>query len=348
VIASRLAAELGAPARDVDAKRLSPMLCDKDESRGRILERDGYLFELKLDGVRIVADKRARRVALAYRKLRDATASYPEIAAELATLADERVVLDGEIVAFDARGRPDFQLLAQRIQAPAHGARVGEGRAPRPHPVSVVYVVFDVLAIADRDLQPLPIEARKAILERVIPEDVEKRGLVRVHPTFADGPAVMRFCREHGLEGVVAKRAGSPYRAGVRTSEWVKIKEDREADFVVVGWTEGEGRRSSLGSLDVASYEGGRLLVRGAVGSGLDEGTIDALLARFATMLERGPVAEGRYAARPGKRRHVRPEIVVSVRYQSFTSDGSLRFPVFRGVRVDVDPKDCTTSPDRS
>jgi bifunctional non-homologous end joining protein LigD len=193
---------------------------------------------------------------------------------------------------------------------------------------------------------PAPIESRKAVLERVITEDAMKSGAIRLHPTLDKGEPLMDFCRAHKLEGVVAKRAGSPYRPGARASDWVKIKEDLDAEFVVVGWTEGEGTRSSLGSLDVATYDGERLVVRGAVGSGLNHDTIMYLLAVFQTMLVDKPVAEGRYNVKPTKRRHVRPEIVVSVRYHSFSHEGVLRFPVFRGIRTDVDPRDCTAKPD--
>jgi bifunctional non-homologous end joining protein LigD len=337
--AEKLAAELGAPCGDFDSKRLSPMLCASDESAARILAQDGWLYELKLDGVRIVADKRGDRVTLGYRKLRDATATYPDVVSAVREIPEERVVLDGEIVAFDELGKPDFMLLARRIQARASDAR----RAALA--VRAVYVVFDVLAVGERDVRGLPIEARKAILERVLPDDDFKSGLVRANPTFSDGAALFAQCKAQRLEGVVAKRVGSTYRTGDRSPDWVKVKHDLDADLVVVGWTEGEGKRSRLGSLDIASFDGERLVVRGAVGSGLDEDTIDLLLDRLSEIEVDRPVAEGRYNPKPTKRHHVKPELVVSVRYGSFTNDGMLRFPVFRGIRADVRPEDCTLGP---
>ncbi len=331
--AERLAVELGAPVGD--AARVTPMLCAHDETSARILTQPGFTYELKLDGVRIVADKRGERVSLTYRKGRDATDSYPDVALAIGALAEQRVVLDGEIVAFDAGGRPDFLLLSHRIQARARDAR----RAAQK--VSAVYVVFDVLAIGDRDLRDLPIEARRAILERVVPD----AGALRLNPSFPRGEELFRACKEHGLEGVVAKRAGSIYRSGERTADWVKVKHELEAEVVVVGWTEGEGKRSRFGSIDVASYENGRLVARGAVGSGLDEEMIDVLLARLRDLEVAAPVAEGRYAARAARRRHVRPELVVNVRYMQLTSDGMLRHSVFRGIRDDVRPEECTLAP---
>jgi bifunctional non-homologous end joining protein LigD len=333
-LARRLAEELGAPIGDVDARALVPMLCAHDETKGAIVSQQGWIYELKLDGVRIVLDKRGPKVSLSYRKLRSATDSYPEIADAAKALAEERIVLDGEIVAFDEKGRPDFQLLAQRIHT-----RGRDGKRA----FAVVYVVFDILAIGDRDLRRLPLEARKLILEKALPESP----WLRLHPTFADGKALQAFCKQHDLEGLVAKRAGSPYRSGARVTDWVKVKESRDAEFVVVGWVTGEGKRSALGSLDLASWDGKGWVVRGAVGSGLDLDTIDLLLDRMKALVVSEKVATGRYNPKPGNKRfHVRPEIVVSIRYMSFTSDGVLRFPVFRGIRADIDPRDCTTHPE--
>lgn len=330
--ARELAIELGAPRGDVEGRRVLPMLCAQDDAGGVILGSRAHVFELKLDGVRIVADKRGDLVRLAYRRLRDATASYPEVARAVASLPADRVVLDGEIVAFDAKGHPDFQLLGRRIQA--GGASVARAAAEVP----VCYLVFDVLAIEDRDLRRLPLEARRAILEELVPDSA--RGTVRLPPTFDDGVALFRTCVENGLEGVVAKRRGSVYRDGDRTTDWVKVKNLVERDLVVVGWTEGEGRRSRLGALDLAAYEDGDLVACGSVGSGLDEDTIDALLPTLRALEVPKPTARGRRTP-DRSRRHVRPELVVSVRFMSLSADRKVRAPVFRGVRPDARLEDC-------
>ncbi|MDB5217579.1 MAG: ATP-dependent ligase, partial [Myxococcaceae bacterium] len=331
--AERLAIELGAPKGDRDGTKLVPMLCGRDETGERVLAEGGWIYEVKLDGVRILADKREDRVALGYRKLRTATSSYPEIAEAVAKLAEERVVLDGEVVAFDAEGRPDFQRLGTRIQSRGKDAR----RAARSVPV--VYVVFDVLVIGDRDVTGLPIEARKAILERVIGEGSEH---LRLHPVFTDGKELFRECRAHRLEGVVAKREGSTYRPDDRSADWVKVKCELDADLVVVGWTEGEGKRSRLGALDVGAYDGDRLVVRGTVGSGLDEDVIDQLLVRLRALVVPKQLAHGKLQPKRGRRFFTKPEIVVSVRYMGITGDGLMRHPVFRGLRHDLAPEDCT------
>lgn len=332
----RLARELG--AREAAPGALAPMLCEQDDTRERVLERPGWVYELKLDGVRVLADKRGDEVRLAYRKARDATAIYPEIADAVRALSEARLVLDGEIVAFDETGRPSFQRLARRIHLSAPRDVAAARRA-----VPVSYVVFDLLAVGALDLRPLPLSARRALLEDAL-SGVTGDAL-RLHPQLDDGRALFALCREHGLEGVVAKRAEAAYRSGERSRDWVKVKCERDAELVVVGHSPGEGRRSRLGALDVASYEGERLVVRGRVGSGLDEDTIDVLLARLGPLETPGPTAEGRYEKKRG-RVHVRPEVVVSVRYLGWSDEGSLRFPVFRGIRDDVPPDECRVSPE--
>lgn len=303
-----------------------PMLCERDATSARILEDPRYLFELKLDGVRIIGERDGDRVSLTYRSGRDATKIYGEIADAVRKLREPRLVLDGEVVAFDEQGLPDFERLGQRIQ-----------RANARVPVS--YVVFDLLALGDRDLRGLPIEERKRLLEQVVPKEP---GYIRVHPTFDAGGVLLDFCRQHRLEGIVAKRRGSRYRPGERSADWIKVKCELDDDFVVIGWTDGSGQRGALGALDVAAYdEEGRFVVRGSVGSGLDGGTTEALLPRLRALEVAEPSAIGRLAAKPGRGRHfVKPEIVVSVRFTALTSDGLLRHPVFRGVREDLRPED--------
>jgi bifunctional non-homologous end joining protein LigD len=313
--------------------KIVPALCERDVTNGRILDDPAFIFELKLDGVRIVAEKIGDKVTLTYRKIRDATRSYPEIVDAMSALGEERLVLDGEICAFDEHGRPDFERLGTRIQSWGKDAR------RKAYEVPVMYVVFDVIAVGERDVRALPIEERKAILEKVVPAGSH----LRVHPTFDTGRPLMDLCREHRLEGVVAKRRGSKYRAGERTKDWIKVKCSLDADFVVVGWTEGDGTRSgAIGALDLAAYDDdGVLVARGSVGSGLDGDTIDFLLDRLRPIEVKKPVVEkGRLVAKRG-RHFTKPELVVSVRYTGITGEGLMRHPVFRGVREDLRPDEC-------
>lgn len=330
------AAELGATSPAPAVERMTPMLCSTD---GAAIGRSGFLYELKLDGVRIVASREGDDVRLRYRSHRDATASYPEIARAVRALPTERVVLDGEIVAFDAQGRPSFQRLAPRI----HAARAHEARAAAAQ-VPVAYVAFDLLAVGDRDLRGLPLRTRKGLLAELL----QGKGLVRPLDHLEDGSeALWAFCESQDLEGVVAKRAKSVYQPGpVRSGDWVKLKRERDDDFVIIGHSRGKGGRGALGALELASYDGGRLVPRGRVGSGLDGEAITRLLAALGP-LERSDCAADEPPAgqSPDKLSFVEPELVVSVRYGGWTDEGRLRHPVFRGLRPDLQARACNAQP---
>lgn len=322
---------LGAHVGEVDARTLTPMMC---ASRGARLDEAERLYELKLDGVRILADKRGQAVTLRYRTGRDATPAYPEVARAVAALPPDRVLLDGEIVAFDDAGRPSFQRLGRRIHL--RQPRDVERAAAE---VPVVFLAFDVVALGDRDLRPLPLSTRKELLGEVLPG----KGIVRAldHLT-GDGRPLFAFCEAHGLEGVVGKRLDSPYRSGPkRSADWVKIKRQREADFVVVGWEESDKARK-LRSLVLAAYDGaGTLTLRGKAGSGFDDATIDRLLAELQARAAERPEGLAGEVTRHGKRHWVRPELVASVEFAGLSDAGTLRFPVFRGLRHDVAPEAC-------
>jgi bifunctional non-homologous end joining protein LigD len=317
------------------------MLCSLAKSpdeAARLLAQKGWIYELKLDGVRIVAEKKGARVRLLYRKARDTTASYPEVAEAVAALPVESVVLDGEVVAFDERGRTSFGMIQRRI--PFFRPRdVAVARAEVP----VAYVVFDVLSVEGRDLRDAPLVERKRLLRSL----VSSKGIVTTMDHLEDdGRPLFALCEKEGLEGVVAKRAQSKYRPGTRSPDWVKLKCAREDDFVVVGWTRGEGTREHLGALDLASYDGDVLVVRGKVGSGLDERSIELLRARVSGLEVPASAAKGDLERAPRGRVFVRPEVVVSVKHHGWTGEGRLRAPVFRGVRDDVDAVECVARPE--
>ena len=330
------AAALGAPVSEVNASKLTPMMCERS---GGVLAAPGFVYELKLDGVRILADIRERAVRLFYRKSRETTASYPEVVAELVTWGLSRAVIDGEIVTFDEHGRPSFERLGRRFSL----TREADVRLAM-RSVPVVFVVFDLLAVGGRDLRALPLIARKDLLKALVPASA--RGVVRVLDHFVDdGRPLFELCKREKLEGVIAKRAASTYRAGVRSADWVKLKCEHDDDFVVVGWS--KDKNGGMGALDLASFHDGALVLRGEVGSGLDRHTASLLEARFAKIQSPTPTAMGTYERAVG-RIHVLPEIVVGVRYLAWSESGRLRMPTLRGVRDDIDPGECIAAPEES
>ncbi|MEZ4297617.1 MAG: DNA ligase D [Polyangiaceae bacterium] len=325
----------GAKKGKPDGTKIVPMLC---ATTSVDLDDKGLFYELKLDGMRMIAQKDGERVTLTNRKLRDYTAVFPEVARALAALPARRVVLDGEVVAFDAGGRPSFHRLAQRMHLTRHHEiRLQMAETP------VVLMVFDVLGFGDTDLMSTPLVERKGLLR----EMMQGAGVLRMLDHLAgSGKALLEFCRQNKLEGLVAKKATSRYEQGPkRGGDWVKIKCERDEDFVVVGISRGEGNRKELGALDLATYSDGKLIHRGKVGSGLDEKSIALLLERLLPTAVSEKQAIGEYLPAPSGRVHVRPEMVVNVRFLGWSEDGHARFPVFRGIRDDISAKDCTAGP---
>jgi bifunctional non-homologous end joining protein LigD len=342
--AERRTAELGAPAREWPVRAVEPMLCSepgRSESLEELLGRPGWVYELKLDGVRVVADKRGDQVTLWSRRGAAVTTIYPEIARAVRALPVERIVLDGEVVAFDDQGRPSFSRLGSRM----HLQRPSDVWITA-HECPVSYLVFDLLALGALDLTGVPLLERKAILSEV----VRVRGWVRrLEHLERGGQTLYEFCRQQQLEGVVAKRGRSTYQPGPkRSGDWIKVPCERADEFVVVGLTRGRGARAALGAVDVASYEGNRLIVRGKVGSGLDARSIDEILTRTRGTERAGCAAEGELEPAPQGRSYVEPAVVISVRYLGWTQHGRLRFPVFRGFRDEVAARECRAGPARA
>jgi bifunctional non-homologous end joining protein LigD len=329
------AARLGAKPGRIHTPELVPMLC---WTKGGELAERARIYELKLDGVRIIAHKQGDEVALRYRSLRPAALSYPEVARAVRALAPQELVLDGEIVTFDEQGRPSFQRLAPRIQA-RRPADVNQARVS----CAINYIVFDLLQLGEYDLRPLPLVERKRLLKKLLPG----RGVIWVNDHVeADGRALFEWCRRERLEGVVSKLAQGPYRPGpARTRDWVKLKCAREDEFVVVGWVSGKKSRQRLGALELGTFDGARWVYRGRVGSGLADDSIDELLARLEPLRRADDVAVGEPLPFQGERFCVEPKLVVRVEYLEWTPDKRLRMAVFLGLRDDVDPLACRAAP---
>lgn len=296
-----------------------------------------WLFEPKLDGVRAIALIHDGKVRLLSRRGLNTTAQFPEVAAALARQPKSQLVLDGEIVALDDHGRPSFQRLQRRLGL----TRDGDIRRVARE-VSVIYYVFDLLYVDDCELRSSPLEARKSLLGQVLQVGDVVR-LVEYFPT--DGRLAFETAVRHGLEGVVAKRRDSRYESGCRSRNWLKIKETQSEDFVVGGYTSGEGGRAgSFGALLLGCYtERGRLMYLGGAGSGFDERTLADLRARLDRLrTERCPF--GVPPPGVGQAQWVRPEIVATVKFAEVTHDGRLRAPVFLHLHPDKPAAGCDCS----
>jgi bifunctional non-homologous end joining protein LigD len=326
-------ARAGAPRRQVRVAEARPMLA---ESRDLPFSGEGWLFEVKYDGYRALAGKDGRAVEIRYRGGRDATALYPELAAALRALPAARAVLDGEIAVLDEEGRPSFQALQRRAQLSR--PRDVE-RAARERPAT--FLAFDLLALGDRDARPLPLRARKEALRRLLPPSGALRYADHVE---AQGEALFAAARARGLEGIVAKRADAPYRAG-RSAAWVKVRSERSDDFAVVGYTEPRRGRAGFGALHLAVGRGDGFAYAGSVGTGFSQDDLASIAARLERLRPAPSPPPGAPRARGD--RWVEPELVAEVRYLEWTADGRLRHPVFVRMRDDKRPGECQAPPPR-
>ena len=271
-----------------------------------------WIYERKLDGIRCIAIKGERNVRLLSRNDLSLNARFPEVVEALEADDAERIVLDGEVVAFDG-AQTSFARLQQR----------GE------RPVAVFYYVFDLLQLAGQDVTALPLRARKALLRRAL----GFHGPVRLTPhRNRDGEALYREACRKGWEGLIAKRAAAPYVHG-RSHDWLKFKCSAEQELVIGGYTAPRGSRTDLGALLLGHYEGTRLRYAGKVGTGFTRATLHDLAGRLAPLRrDDTPFAD---EVRERDVTWVEPELVAQIGFSEWTRDGRLRHPRFLGLRDD-------------
>ena len=307
---------------------------------GELPAGEGWTYEIKWDGMRLIVDAGgAAGIRLSSANGKDATASFPELA-PLADALGVPAVLDGEVVAFDADGRPDFGRLQQRM----HVTNPRQA-AERAAAVPAVLCVFDLLVLDGSDTTGLPLTDRRRLLESL----VEPGPHWQVPATHDDGVALLEAAKDRGLEGIVAKRLDSLYRPGSRTKEWVKVKVRRRQEFVIGGWGAGEGGRAGrIGGLLVGYHDEpgrGPLRFAGRVGSGLSDREIEVLTGLLvpATASPFDPPPPALHLR--GDVTWVEPRVVVEVEYAEWTADGRLRHLTYRGRRADKDPGTVTAAP---
>ncbi len=285
------------------------------------LPRGGdWVYEVKWDGYRALGYVRSGEARLVSRNGNDLTARFPDVAKALAKATrSPECVVDGEVCALDENGKPSFSAMQQ-------------GKAG----TQLVYEVFDVLEIDGVPVVGLPLLERRERLEALIDQ---RQKTVQVSGFFDDGDLLYEAAVEQGLEGVMAKRRGSRYLEGKRTGDWLKRKTHGRQEFVICGWTKGQGRRAgSFGALVLGAYREQELVWVGNCGTGFTERDIDELLAKLEPLrTDRAAFAEIPKMAkvRRGDVIWVQPKLVCEVEFAEWTHDGHLRAPSFQGLRDD-------------
>ena len=312
--------------------------------------RDGWVYEIKYDGYRLLIERDGDAVTLHSRNGVDLTSRFPEIVKCARHLPCRQFAMDGEVVVHDERGMPKFGRLQERAAVRgAHATAVAARHDP------VTFYAFDLPHAAGWDLKAQPLLTRKACLEALLPSV----GVLRysAHVT-GDGVETFRAMAKLGLEGVVGKRADSPYRSG-RSEYWLKVRANRSGDFIIVGWVPQKHDDADLGALALAEYRGDELVYCGRVGSGLDQAKREDLQRRLDALAPGQPLPY--YApnspalAKPPSRAFGRPPnmkeihwveaaFVCEVEYREYSLSGHLRNPVFLRLRDDKPAAECQSA----
>jgi bifunctional non-homologous end joining protein LigD len=282
-----------------------------------------YSYELKYDGYRMLVLRGRDGVRFMSRSRQDWTDSFPAAVDAIAALPVHDAVLDGEVCVLDERGVPRFQQMQRHAQTPKN----------------VIFVAFDLLWLNGTDLRALPIEQRREGLAMLLRES-PSRTITLSSAVDGDPAMLLELARQHGLEGIVAKRKGSRYVGG-RTRDWIKLKCTRRQEFAVFGYKALVGTRS-VGALLLALRDADGLFVyAGRVGTGFDDATRRELAAFLDGHAVTEPFARGVPAELRRVSRWTKPSLVVDVEFLEWSDDGSIRNPSFRGVRIDKTPEDC-------
>jgi bifunctional non-homologous end joining protein LigD len=329
VPAHRIPATRLVPMGDIEPmpEKLEPMHAEIGEAA---FSHPDWMWEPKLDGYRVLAFLDGKEVRLRSRRGLELAPTFPGLVEELVKQAAGRMILDGEIVAFDAAGRPSFNALQNRAQLKtAAELKAAEQSVP------VVLFCFDLLYFAGVDLRKAPYRDRRRYLSQCL---LPTPRVQLVHASD-DGIALHEAALQSGFEGVIGKRKESRYEAGRRSGSWLKVKPTRSADFVIGGYTRGKGSRASLGAILVGYWDKKKLRFASHVGSGFDERSVAQVKARLEP-LERKTCPFDEKPDLPKPTTWVEPKVVAEVKFHSWTKDGHLRAPVFLRLRDDLKAKD--------
>lgn len=297
---------------------------------GKPFSRKGWIFEPKIDGARCLALISGDTIELQNRRLRPIAYRYPEVIRSLKLATRSDCILDGEISVF-SKGIPSFSTLAIREQQ-IQKARIDFLSKDLP----ASYVVFDILSLGSESLMDRPLAERKSILADELKED----SIVTIIGYLEEeGEAYFKAALSEGLEGMMAKRLSSTYQPGKRSSDWVKVKKQLTLDLVIGGYTPGRGqRRPYFGAILLGAYDSGKLKYIVRVGAGFSTDELKEITGKFVPA-EESPFSQT--ITRKGVR-WLKPEVVVEVEALEISKRGHLRAPVFRRIRYDKLPEECT------
>lgn len=283
-------------------------------------DRKDWIFEIKWDGYRAIAELEGNNVKLYSRNGLSFAAKYPGIYDALCNM-DMHMTLDGEIVALDDKGKPDFQLLQQYEP---------NGNVP------LVYYVFDLLYADGKRLEEMPLLQRKAMLKQLLPANA----LVQYCDHIAGkGKTFFKQAVKLNLEGIIAKDSKSVYREGKRSQSWLKIKNLQTDEAVIAGFTQPRNSRKFFGALVLGMYNGDQLEYIGHTGTGFNDKTLKELHEKMQPLITRSnPFGKPIRVNAPVT--WVKPLLVANIRFTEVTSSGARRHPVFTGLRVDKQPQD--------
>ena len=295
-----------------------------------------WIYELKFDGIRLIAVRTGKKVSLLSRNKNELAGRFPEIVQAVKRLPVRECVIDGEVVALDEEGRSSFQLLQ---------AREMEGRKS-----PVYFYAFDLLQLDGKSLIGLPLEARKNVLEKLradAGDPIRYSGVIG-----GDAKALLDEVKHRGLEGIVGKQRTSVYEPGRRSGAWIKLKCANKQEFVIGGYTPPQGSRKHFGAILVGYYENKRLVFAGKVGTGFTTEWLSVLHKKFRAeersdcpfvdlpSKQNGQWVQGITPSMMRKMHWVNPVFVCEIKFAEWTRDGKLRAPVFLGLREDKKASD--------
>jgi bifunctional non-homologous end joining protein LigD len=295
-----------------------------------------WIYELKFDGIRLIAVKRDKKVSLFSRNQNDLSARFPDIVEAIKNLPASECVIDGEVVALDDKGRSSFQLLQ---------AHEMEGRKS-----PIYFYAFDLLQLDGRSLIGLPLEARKNVLERLCAGASDPIRYSGAIGGDGDAKRLLEEVKRRGLEGIIGKQRNSVYEPGRRSGAWIKLKCVNEQEFVIGGYTPPQGARKYFGAILVGYYDNNKLVFAGKVGTGFTAKSLSILHKKLQKEArndcpfvdlpskQNGQWVQGITPSMMKKMHWVNPKFIAQIKFAEWTRDKKLRAPVFLGLRDDKRP----------